>query len=156
MIKRSLAALGGICLLAASLSGQGLNTNASKDDWEEINFEFNSSILSDGYPSLLRLAELLSQNRDYRVRVVGHTDYVGSVQYNEKLALARANMVRDFLTKYGAGANQIAVSGPEARSPSRLATSRPNRGSMPNSVRPVAGCPAMKPRTSTSDTSPPT
>lgn len=117
MIKRSLAALGGICLLAASLSGQGLNTNASKDDWEEINFEFNSSILSDGYPSLLRLAELLSQNRDYRVRVVGHTDYVGSVQYNEKLALARANMVRDFLTKYGAGANQIAVSGQGEKDP---------------------------------------
>ena len=30
-----------------------------KDDWEEINFEFNSSVLSDGFPSLLRLAELL-------------------------------------------------------------------------------------------------
>jgi hypothetical protein len=94
-----------------------LNTNASKDDWEEVNFEFNSSILSDGYPSLLRLAELLGKNRDYRVRVVGHTDYVGSVQYNEKLALARANTVRDFLTKYGVGANQVAVSGQGEKDP---------------------------------------
>jgi hypothetical protein len=42
----------------------------------EINFEFNSYILSDGYPSLLRIAELLNRNQDYRVRVEGHT--VGS------------------------------------------------------------------------------
>ena len=27
----------------------------TKEQWEEINFEFNSAILSDGYPSLLRL-----------------------------------------------------------------------------------------------------
>ena len=45
------------------LFAQGLNTTASKDDWEEINFEFNSPVLTDGYPSLLRLAELLQQIR---------------------------------------------------------------------------------------------
>jgi hypothetical protein len=43
--------------LGAGAFAQGLTTSASKDDWEEINFEFNSSILSDGYPSLLRLAD---------------------------------------------------------------------------------------------------
>ena len=76
--------------------------NQTKEDWEEINFEFNSSILSDGYPSLLRLADLLSQHRDYKVAVTGNTDYIGSAAYNEKLALARANTVKQFLTKYGA------------------------------------------------------
>src|SRR5205807_4185774 len=100
------ASLFGSCLLA-----QGLQTKASKDDWEEINFEFNSSILSDGYPTLLRLAELLQQHRDYKIKIEGHTDYVGSVTYNEKLALARGNEVKAFLTKYGAGAGQISVSG---------------------------------------------
>ena len=72
--------------MASCLYAQGLNTGGqTKDDWEEINFEFNSSILSDGYPSLLRLADLLTQHRDYRVKVTGHTDYVGSAAYNEKL-----------------------------------------------------------------------
>lgn len=65
------------CFVSGCLFAQGLQTTASKTDWEEINFEFNSSILSDGYPSLLRLAELLSQHQDYRVKVVGNTDYVG-------------------------------------------------------------------------------
>src|SRR5215471_9264197 len=105
---KSLAAIGAIGLLASGLFAQGLNTGGqSKEDWEEINFEFNSSILSDGYPSLLRLADLLSQHRDYKVRVTGHTDYVGGAAYNDKLALARANAVKAFLVKYGVSDSQI-------------------------------------------------
>jgi K319-like protein/OmpA family protein len=115
---KKLAAMGALGLMASCLYSQGLNPGGQmKDDWEEINFEFNSSILSDGYPSLLRLAELLSQHRDYKVRVVGNTDYVGSVPYNDKLALARANTVRDFLIKYGANADQITTAGNGKGSP---------------------------------------
>ena len=89
------------------LSGQGLNTTAKPDDWEEINFEFNSSVLTDGYPSLLRLADLLKAHPDYRVKLDGYTDQVGGEKYNQALAQKRANMVRDFLVKYGTGAGQI-------------------------------------------------
>ena len=74
--------------MASGLFAQGLNPpgTQTKEDWEEINFEFNSSILSDGYPSLLRLADLLSQHRDYHVKVTGNTDSIGSARYNDKLA----------------------------------------------------------------------
>ncbi len=82
-----LAAIGAFGLVASCLYAQGLNpAGQTKDDWEEINFEFNSSILSDGYPSMLRLADLLSQHQDYKVKVTGNTDYVGSARYNDKLA----------------------------------------------------------------------
>ena len=112
------AVIGALGLLASTLFAQGLNTGGqTKDDWEEINFEFNSSILSDGYPSLLRLAELLSQHRDYRVKVTGHTDYVGSAQYNDRLALHRAEAVKEFLVKYGAGQDQVTTSGDGKRAP---------------------------------------
>src|SRR5579863_8547368 len=95
--------------LAAGAWGQGLNVppGVTKDDWEEINFEFNSSVLVDGFPSLLRLGELLQQNPGYRVQVDGHTDVIGGTQYNDRLGLARANAVRDFLVKYGAMPSQI-------------------------------------------------
>lgn len=96
-------------IAAGSGYAQGLSSNASKDDWEEINFEYNSSLLSDGYPSLLRLADLLHQHPGYRVKVEGNTDNLGSTKYNEKLGLARATTVKDFLVKYGAAANQIEV-----------------------------------------------
>src|SRR5579863_10556182 len=89
---KKLAAIGALGLLASGVFAQGLTppSGQTKEDWEEINFEFNSSILSDGYPSLLRLADLMTQHRDYRVKVTGHTDYVGSAPYNDKLALKRA------------------------------------------------------------------
>jgi OmpA family len=115
---KKLAAIGALGLLASTLFAQGLNTGGqTKDDWEEINFEFNSSILSDGYPSLLRLAELLTQHRDYRVKVTGNTDYVGSARYNDRLALQRAESVKAFLVKYGASPDQIATSGDGKRAP---------------------------------------
>ena len=115
---RNLAAVGAIGLLATSLFAQGLNTGGqTKDDWEEINFEFNSSILSDGYPSLLRLAELLSQHRDYHVKVTGHTDYVGSAAYNDKLAMRRAESVKAFLVKYGVADNQVTTAGDGENAP---------------------------------------
>jgi len=113
-----LAAIGALGLMASGLFAQGLNTGGqTKESWEEINFEFNSSILSDGYPSMLRLAELLSQHRDYHVKVTGHTDFVGSAAYNDKLALARANAVKEFLKHYGAADNQVTVAGDGKRSP---------------------------------------
>jgi hypothetical protein len=99
-----------LSLLAIRMSAQGLETRATKDDWEEINFDYNSSVLVDGFPSLLRLAELLKAHPGYKVQVEGHTDVLGSNAYNDKLGLARANTVRDFLIKYGAAGNQIQVS----------------------------------------------
>ena len=44
--------LGGVWVGMTFLFAQGLDTPASKDDWEEINFEFNSSVLVDGFPTI--------------------------------------------------------------------------------------------------------
>ncbi len=116
---KRIVALSALGVMASALFAQGLDApgSQSKEDWEEINFEFNSSILSDGYPSLLRLADLLSQHRDYKVAVTGHTDYVGSDSYNDKLALARANTVKQFLAKYGANPDQVTAAGDGKRQP---------------------------------------
>ena len=62
----------------------------------EINFEFNSSILSDGYRSLSRIAERCRRTRA-TAKVEGHTDWVGSDPFNDKLAVVRANTVKAFL-----------------------------------------------------------
>ena len=50
-----------------------------------------------------------SSSRTTRVKLDGYTDQVGGEKYNQALAQKRANMVRDFLVKYGAG--------PRTRSP---------------------------------------
>jgi len=107
MHRRPLTWLALLTLSAAGLLAQGQSTTATKDDWEEINFETNSAILTDGYPSLLRLAELLTKNPSYKVRVEGHTDSVGSKRANEKLGMQRAQAVKSFLEKYGARPDQV-------------------------------------------------
>src|ERR1700722_18512390 len=96
------AAFLAVPILAAGLFGQGIDTQATKDDWEEINFDYNSSVLVDGFPSLLRLSELLQKNSGFKVKIEGHADTIGDTSYNNKLGLARASAVRDFLVKYGA------------------------------------------------------
>ena len=114
---KQLAAIGAVGVFSTCLFAQGLTTGQTKDQWEEINFEFNSSVLSDGYPSLLRLAEMLSQHRDFHVKLVGNTDYVGSARYNDRLAMRRAETVRDFLLKYGAAADQVSTAGDGKKDP---------------------------------------
>lgn len=113
-----LTAIGALGLMASGLFAQGLSpASQTKDSWEEINFEFNSSILSDGYPSLLRLADVLNQHKDYKVKVTGNTDSVGSAAYNEKLAMSRAEAVKAFLLKYGAADAQITTASDGKRDP---------------------------------------
>jgi hypothetical protein len=110
MLRRIAGLLALLTLLAIGVSAQGLDTKSSPNDWEEINFEYNSSVLVDGFPSLLRLSELLQKNTGYRVKLEGHTDRLGGDSYNDRLGLARANTIRDFLVKYGARPGQIEVS----------------------------------------------
>ncbi len=90
---------------------------ADKSDWEEVNFEFNSSILVDGFPAMLQLADILSKGPEYQILVEGHCDGVGNDKYNDQLALKRAQAVRDFLVKYGAQPGQVEVSGKGKREP---------------------------------------
>ncbi|MCC6389126.1 MAG: OmpA family protein, partial [Bryobacterales bacterium] len=104
-------------ILASGAFAQGLSTTASKDDWEEVNFEFKSAVLTDGYPSLLRMAELLKKNPGYKVKLVGHADDRGSDRLNQKLGAARADTVKNFLVKYGASPSQVQTASEGKRNP---------------------------------------
>ena len=55
--------------------------------------------------------------------MIGHTDRVGSVQFNDALSLRRAQKIRDDLVQLGVVAEQIQVAG---RGEARAA--RPHRG----------------------------
>lgn len=109
-------------VIAAGLAGQalfaqGMDTRAKATDWEEINFEFSQSVIVDGFPGMLRLAQLLKDHQDYKVNLVGNADAIGSNRVNDQLALKRANAVAQFLQKYGASSGQIQVRGDGKRNP---------------------------------------
>jgi len=85
---------------------------------QKIHFEFNKSTIRPiSYPILDDVAYLLQINPQIRrVRVEGHTDWIGSDAYNQKLSERRAAAVRDYLIGKGIAADRmIAVGYGEAR-----------------------------------------
>ena len=77
---------------------------------DAINFDFGkSSIKKESYPYLRQLAGILIRTNS-KVEVKGHTDNVGSDQYNMDLSRKRAKSVRDFLVRLGVKKDNLSYS----------------------------------------------
>jgi len=64
-----------------------------------IYFDTDEAALQEkSEPVLTEIARLLEQNPDLKLRVVGHTDAVGNLEYNMDLSQRRAEAVVEFLT----------------------------------------------------------
>lgn len=87
----------------------GLLVNLGSDT---INFDFDKANLRPEERELLsRIAGILLTSSGYRVQVFGHTDDVGSAQYNQTLSERRAKAVRDYLVKAGIDPKIISTRG---------------------------------------------
>ena len=77
-----------------------------------INFAFNSAVIPPAHFSQLdRVAELLRQEPALSRAVEGHTDAVGSADYNIDLSRRRAEAVVHYLTDHGAVAGHLMAVG---------------------------------------------
>ena len=77
-----------------------------------VNFDFNSSdIRSDARPVLDQAAELLKANPGVDVRVEGHTDDIGSEEYNQALSVRRAESVYRYVVNRGVDPERFVVEG---------------------------------------------
>jgi len=74
-----------------------------------IHFDLNKSdVKTESEPTLKEIAKLLRQNPGLKLYIVGHTDYIGDVNYNMKLSRARAEaVVKVLVTKYGISSNRL-------------------------------------------------
>ena len=64
-----------------------------------IYFDTDEATIQDkSEPALNEIGTLLEQNQDLKLRVVGHTDAVGDLEYNMDLSQRRAEAVVEFLT----------------------------------------------------------
>jgi len=66
---------------------------------------------------LVQFAKGLSDNPSALVKVVGHTDSVGTDGNNQRLSVERADAVRDLLEDRGVGKSRIDVAGRGEREP---------------------------------------
>lgn len=75
-------------------------------------FDFNKSNLQDeSIPELERMIEFLNDNPELKFRLEGHTDDVGSDDYNNKLSLDRTITVKNYLIKAGIDKDRIETIG---------------------------------------------
>jgi hypothetical protein len=83
-----------------------------------IFFDFNKSTLRPtSYKALNSLLTMLKQYPTMVVEISGHTDNVGSMEYNQKLSENRTNVVRDYLVRNGINPKNIAAFGRSFRQP---------------------------------------
>lgn len=85
---------------------------------DKVQFEKNSSYLKpESYGQLDKLVELMKANPEIKVRVMGHTDYIASDEYNLWLSNKRAKRVADYIASKGVPEDHITSIGFGKRSP---------------------------------------
>ncbi len=96
------------CLNA--ISSAALSTDGCVLTLENINFEFDSAELKNNAKNLLDdLAQKLRPSAKYKLNVSGHTDIIGSREYNLGLSQNRAQSVKGYLVDNGIEGSEIAV-----------------------------------------------
>ncbi len=79
---------------------------------EKIHFEYNRADIKGVSHKLLdNLAAIAKKCSAYTITIGGHTDSIGSANYNQALSQRRADAVRDYLVKKGVSANTLKAVG---------------------------------------------
>jgi OOP family OmpA-OmpF porin len=73
-------------------------------------FDFDQSTLRpESFPELNRLVDLLKEQPSIKVEVSGHTDNIGTEQYNAGLSRRRADKVSQYLIRKGVSHDRITI-----------------------------------------------
>lgn len=79
--------------------------------------EGTDTLTSESEAEIARVFREIASRPDPDISVIGHTDAVGTAQFNDELSLQRAQRVRGELVRRGIPADQIDVSGRGKREP---------------------------------------
>ncbi|MBM4141619.1 MAG: OmpA family protein [Nitrospira sp.] len=78
-----------------------------------IHFDFDkANIKPESEPAIKEIAKLLQENKGLKLYVIGHTDNVGTIDYNMKLSKLRADAVmKELVTKYKISSERLKAFG---------------------------------------------
>ena len=82
------------------VSTKDVKSKTSSITINNIFFDFDSAVLKkESTSELKRLVTFVQENSIAKIKIIGHTDKVGSDEYNKKLSLDRANSVKKYVAK---------------------------------------------------------
>jgi outer membrane protein OmpA-like peptidoglycan-associated protein len=94
-------------ILETQETARGLIVNIS-----DVLFDFNKYTLKPGArEKLAKVSGILLAYPGLQIQLEGHTDAVGSEEYNQKLSEDRANAVREYVVTQGVPANTVTAKG---------------------------------------------
>jgi outer membrane protein OmpA-like peptidoglycan-associated protein len=83
------------------VSTRDMKTKSSSITVNNIFFDFDSAVLKkESTSELKRLIDFVQNNSIDKIKIIGHTDKVGSDEYNKKLSLDRAISVKKHLSSF--------------------------------------------------------
>ncbi|RLZ11557.1 OmpA family protein [Faecalibacter macacae] len=86
--------------------------NLILDESSKVTFEYNKSgLTSTAKTNLDKLIEVFKEYPDTNLLIVGHTDNVGSQNYNKPLSEQRANSVKQYLVANGINSSRLTSTG---------------------------------------------
>lgn len=78
----------------------------------KVNFATNQAVIASDYDGKIQeVADFMNDNKSYKVSLYGHTDWVGSLKYNQTLSEKRASAVADALNQLNVGNSRMTVIG---------------------------------------------
>ncbi|MBI5623201.1 MAG: OmpA family protein [Elusimicrobia bacterium] len=112
----------------ASLEVQSVMEMSRSGRIPPVEFEFDKAVLlPSSYQLLDKIAEIVSRFEDIKLVVEGHTDDVGSHEYNDWLSAERGRAVKTYLSSRGVFPESIKVIGYGKRRPITQDTSDKGR-----------------------------
>jgi outer membrane protein OmpA-like peptidoglycan-associated protein len=95
---------------------------------DSFKFDFDdASLRPENREMLSRIAGVLLASKGYRLYVYGHTDDIGTQEYNQGLSVRRARTVADYLIKAGVPPDIVSTKGYGKSSPRVKGTTRDAR-----------------------------
>lgn len=79
---------------------------------QNVQFDFNMAVVKPEYYGILdKLAKGMKENPDMNIRLNGHTDWIGTEEYNLELSDQRAAAVKAYLASKGIAADRMGTKG---------------------------------------------
>jgi outer membrane protein OmpA-like peptidoglycan-associated protein len=97
---------------------------------KNVQFDFDKYHLMDNsFPELQKVVEAMKKHSNWNIIVRGHTDFVGSDQFNQELSNKRANSVAQYLMDQGIVSSRIKAEGYGKKQPLKDGISEEARAS---------------------------